>query len=52
MADLRHPVLDAIAPVVDVVGGEIVEAAAMQDGDVPVMWEGEVIAGFRHRGTR
>ena len=39
--------LEALAPIADVVGGEIVPPQAIADGDVPVQWEGETIAGFR-----
>ena len=37
----------ALAPVVDVVGGEIIPADAIANGDVAIEWDGEVIAGFR-----
>ena len=43
----RHPVIAALAPIVSVVGGEIVAADSVADGDIPIEWEGEVIAGFR-----
>lgn len=47
MSEPAHPVLEALAPIVDVVGGEIVAADRMAEGDVPIRWEGETIAGFR-----
>ncbi len=42
-----HPLLEALRPVADVVGGEIVSVDEMANGDVPLVWKGETIAGFR-----
>ena len=45
--DPAHPLLKALAPVAEVVGGEIVPPGDLTEGDVPLVWEGETIAGFR-----
>ncbi len=47
MTDREHPLLAALAPVVELVGGEIIPPEEISNGDVPLEWEGETIAGFR-----
>jgi hypothetical protein len=42
-----HPVFAAIQPLLTLVGGDVVEPSALQPGDVPLSWEGEVIGGVR-----
>lgn len=42
-----HPVLVAIQPLLDAVGGTIMPAGELETGDVPISWEGEVIGGVR-----
>ena len=42
-----HPVVDALAPLVDAVGGALVRPGAMRTGDIPIRWDGEVVAGVR-----
>ncbi len=42
-----HPVLVAIQPLLDAVGGTIIPAGGLDAGDVPISWEGEVIGGVR-----
>ena len=42
-----HPLLDAVQPVVDAVGATLVSAAEREPSDVPLMWEGEVVAAVR-----
>lgn len=43
----RHPLLDAVAPVVDAVGGTVVADIDLQPGDIPLHWEGRVVGGVR-----
>ena len=43
----HHPVFEAIQPLLTLVGGEILEPADLQPGDVTITWEGEVIGGIR-----
>jgi hypothetical protein len=42
-----HPLLRAVKPVVDAVGATLVTPAEQEPADVPLMWEGEVIAAVR-----
>ncbi len=43
----RHPLLEAVASVAAALGAEIVDAADLTDGDLPLEWEGTVVGGFR-----
>jgi len=45
--DLDHPLLAALAPVAQLVDGEIIAPGEMTEGDVALEWEGKTIAGFR-----
>ena len=48
MADAAdHPVFQAIEPLLVLVGGEVVGPDELDQGDVPVTWEGAVIGGVR-----
>lgn len=42
-----HPLIEAVRPLVEAVGAEIVEAADLDGSAVPLEWEGEVVAGVR-----
>lgn len=42
-----HPVLEAMEPVVAALGGTLVAAHEVGSGDVPLRWEGQVVAGVR-----
>lgn len=42
-----HPVFVAIEPLVAIVGGEVIDSAAIETGDIPIEWEGTVIGGIR-----
>jgi len=43
----NHPVFAALQPLLTLVGGEVLEPAELEPGDVPLTWEGEVIGGVR-----
>lgn len=43
----NHPLLAALHPVVSAIGARIVSADDIQNADIPVVWEGETIAGVR-----
>lgn len=43
----EHPLVRATRPVVDAVGARIVEPAAAEASDVPLVWEGRVVAAVR-----
>lgn len=42
-----HPLVRAVAPIADAVGATIVPAAEMGASDIPLLWEGEVVAAIR-----
>lgn len=42
-----HPVLVAMQPLLDAVGGSIIEPEDLLAGDVPISWDGEVVGGVR-----
>lgn len=45
--DPAHPLLIAVAPLLERVGGDLVPPQDMTDGDVPLVWEGTTLAGVR-----
>jgi len=51
MAERPHPLLAAVVPLVDRVGGELVSESQLQDTDVPLVWSGVVVGGVRLPGT-
>jgi hypothetical protein len=42
-----HPLIRAVKPVIDAVGASFVNAADIEASDVPLIWEGDVIAAVR-----
>ena len=42
-----HPLVAAVRPVVDAVGATLVPAEEREASDVPLMWEGAVVAAVR-----
>ncbi|HEY5663347.1 MAG TPA: helix-turn-helix domain-containing protein [Ilumatobacter sp.] len=42
-----HPLLRAVRPVVEAVGATLVSPAEQEPSDVPLMWEGEIVAAVR-----
>ena len=42
-----HPLLRAVKPVVDAVGAAIVAPDDLEPSDVPLVWNGEVVAAVR-----
>ncbi len=47
---MTHPLLVAVAPVAEAVGGCVVGASDVGPGDVPLVWEGVVVGGVRLSG--
>ncbi|MEO6880623.1 MAG: helix-turn-helix domain-containing protein [Mycobacteriaceae bacterium] len=43
----EHPLLVAVRPLLERVGGELVEPDALVGDDVPLVWDGAVLAGVR-----
>jgi hypothetical protein len=48
--DRHHPLLAAVMPLVDRVGGELVPASQLLDTDVQLVWKGAVVGGVRLPG--
>jgi hypothetical protein len=42
-----HPLLAAVGPVADAVGGTVVGCDQLVPGDIPLEWEGVVVGGLR-----
>ena len=43
----RHPLLDTVQPLLSALGASLVSAAEMNKADVPLLWEGKVVAAVR-----
>lgn len=43
----RHPLLDAVQPVADALGAEVVPVSRVKVGDIELRWEGELVGGVR-----
>jgi hypothetical protein len=43
----RHPLVLAVKPVVEALGASLVPAEEREPGDVPLRWEGAIIAAVR-----
>lgn len=43
----QHPLLAAVAPLVQRVKGELVEPEELRPDDVPLIWDGETVGGVR-----
>lgn len=43
----EHPLLVALAPLLDRVGGVVVAVSDLAPDDVPIVWDGEPVAGVR-----
>ena len=47
MAEPSHPVLDAVRPLLDRIGAVVVGPAELRADDVPLAWDGVIVAGIR-----
>jgi hypothetical protein len=47
-----HPLLLAVAPVVEATGGSLVGPDELSEGDIALCWEGEVVGGYRPGGLQ
>lgn len=45
-----HPLIDAVAPIAEALGAEILAISQTQPGDIPLRWEGETVAVLRLAG--
>jgi predicted transcriptional regulator YheO len=46
-----HPVLVAVQPLVSRIGATVIAPADLRDGDVPIEWDGSLVAGIRLTAT-
>lgn len=44
---LRHPLLDTVQPLLAALGATVVAVDQISKADVPLVWEGKVVAGVR-----
>ncbi|MGS0684997.1 helix-turn-helix domain-containing protein [Nakamurella sp. GG22] len=49
--DPTHPLLTAVQPLVSRIGATVVAPADLRDGDVPLEWDGLLVAGIRLPAT-
>lgn len=47
MTTPSHPLVDAVAPILSAVGATFVAVDEMVPSDIPLTWEGTVVAGVR-----
>jgi len=47
----RHPLLEALEPVADALGADLVAPGSVGAGDIPLRWDGEVVGGLRLPGV-
>lgn len=47
VVDASHPLVSAVQPLLERVRGRVVAPDAMGPDDVPLVWEGDVVAGVR-----
>lgn len=45
--DLSHPILATLQPLVDALGCSVIDAAQIETADIPLVYEGELIAAVR-----
>ncbi len=43
----KHPLLEALSPLVDILGIQILDKHEMSESDLHLIWEGEVVGGVR-----
>ncbi|MDY7106318.1 MAG: helix-turn-helix domain-containing protein [Actinomycetota bacterium] len=47
---VEHPLVESLKPVAEALGADIVPPDHIEDGDIPLRWDGVVVAGFRSPG--
>ena len=43
----KHPVIATVQPLLKATGGRLIAVHEIQSGDIPLIWEGETVAGVR-----
>lgn len=44
---MSHPFVEALSPLLEAIGAELVPVPSATDGDVPLRWDGEIVAVVR-----
>ena len=44
MTTMSHPFVEALSPLLEAVGAELVPVSSATDGDVPLRWDGQIVA--------
>jgi len=44
---VRHPLIDTVQPLLNALGATVVSVTEIAKSDVPLVWEGKVVAGVR-----
>ncbi len=47
MTTMSHPFVEALSPLLEAVGAELVPVSSATDGDVPLRWDGQIVAVVR-----
>jgi hypothetical protein len=47
---VEHPLVQSLKPVAEALGADVVAPEQIEDGDIPLRWDGAVVAGFRVPG--
>jgi hypothetical protein len=47
MTSANHPLSHAVEPLVEAIGGSLLDVEDIEEGDVTLWWEGEPVAGVR-----
>ena len=45
--EARHPLLSALEPVAEALGGDLVGPDELAPSDIPLRWQGELVGGLR-----
>ena len=51
MAEPTHPLLLAISPLINRIGASVVDPVDLHTDDIPLRWDGQIVAGIRLAAT-
>lgn len=47
MTDVSPSLLQALGPLLEAIGGDAIDVAAIQGGDIPLEWDGQLVGAVR-----
>ena len=47
----KHPLLEALLPLADILGIQILDKDEISESDLHLLWEGEVVGGVRRHNS-